>query len=461
MKKLLLLVLVLVFANSNAQDKNRQWALGFGINAVDASPFAIKKIGEQFTDYITLDDLNTMPVINRIYVAKYLNERFTLDLAGSINNIDRAHYGEVPKETYYSLDLGIRYDLNNWFGETGWFDPYVKLGVGAAWVDGDASLPFTGGLGFNTWFNDKIGLNFETAYKAADMFSGDFAHSKYIGSYHFQHSISLVYKFGAKDADKDGVPDSEDLCPEIAGSKEFFGCPDTDGDGVVDKDDACPELAGTAKTKGCPDSDGDGVADKDDACPQLAGKATLKGCPDTDGDGVADKDDACPGTAGAIDGGGCPDSDGDGVADKDDKCPNEVGLTSNNGCPENLSLDSEGVTKVKGDLIKTVEFNFGTYTFKAGVAKRLDEVIAQLNESDIIGLFVEGHSDSTGPAAYNVKLSQQRADAVADYFTSKGIEKSRLVIMGYGETKPLESNNTSKGRAENRRVEISILELKK
>ncbi|MDO6736488.1 OmpA family protein [Wenyingzhuangia sp. 2_MG-2023] len=466
MKKLLLLVLVLVFVNSNAQDKNRPWAIGVGINGIDLTHYGIDNVGQQFKDYITVNDLNVIPVLSRIYVAKYIGKGFSLDLAGSINKIDKgAHYEPLEEKTYYSLDLGVRYDVNNLIGETGWFDPYVKFAAGTAWLDGNALAALSPGLGFNTWFNDKIGLNFETAYKSSAIFKNDgdsdLVYAFDIKNYHFQHSISLVYKFGAKDADKDGVPDKEDLCPEIAGSKEFFGCPDTDGDGIVDKDDSCPELAGTAKTKGCPDSDGDGVADKDDACPQLAGKATLKGCPDTDGDGVADKDDACPGTAGAIDGGGCPDSDGDGVADKDDNCPNEVGLTSNNGCPENLSLDSEGVTKVKGDLIKTVEFNFGTYTFKAGVAKRLDEVIAQLNESDIIGLFVEGHSDSTGPAAYNVKLSQQRADAVADYFISKGIEKSRLVIMGYGETKPLESNNTSKGRAENRRVEISILELKK
>lgn len=67
-----------------------------------------------------------------------------------------------------------------------------------------------------------------------------------------------------------------------------MGCPsDRDKDGVYDTDDMCPDQAGTLK--GCPDGDRDGVADKDDKCPTVAG--TLMGCPDSDRDGLADKDD--------------------------------------------------------------------------------------------------------------------------------------------------------------------------
>ncbi len=147
----------------------------------------------------------------------------------------------------------------------------------------------------------------------------------------------LTYTFGADgpaDADGDGVKDSKDMCPNIAGLKAFNGCPDSDGDGIKDSDDNCPMAAGDAMNGGCPDSDGDGVIDNDDKCPNVAG--TLMGCPDGDGDGVADKDDRCPNAAGTLS--GCPDADGDGVADRDDKCPNAAGKVS--GCPDG---DGDGV----------------------------------------------------------------------------------------------------------------------
>jgi outer membrane protein OmpA-like peptidoglycan-associated protein len=71
---------------------------------------------------------------------------------------------------------------------------------------------------------------------------------------------------------------------------------------------------------------------------------------------------------------------------------------------------------------------------------------------------VEGHTDSVGGAASNLKLSQQRADAVVKYLIDRGIEPSRITAMGYGLTKPIRSNATEKGRAANRRTEFNILE---
>ena len=115
---------------------------------------------------------------------------------------------------------------------------------------------------------------------------------------YFLANVLGSYRFGDKDADKDGVVDKCDACVNEAGLPKFQGCPDTDGDGVPDKSDECPTVAGPIGLKGCPDSDGDGIADKDDACPTLVGSASLKGCPDRDHDGIADKDDACPEVAG-------------------------------------------------------------------------------------------------------------------------------------------------------------------
>jgi hypothetical protein len=105
------------------------------------------------------------------------------------------------------------------------------------------------------------------------------------------------------DADKDGIPDVSDLCPQKSGAAPS-GCPDTDGDGITDNVDQCGNDRGPAPT-GCPDSDGDGIPNKDDRCSTTAGKASAGGCPDRDGDGFADADDACKTLAGVAPK-GCP-----------------------------------------------------------------------------------------------------------------------------------------------------------
>ena len=82
-----------------------------------------------------------------------------------------------------------------------------------------------------------------------------------------------------KDSDGDGIPDSEDLCPDIPGTASAKGCPDSDGDGVPDFEDDCPNVPGLAKYEGCPDSDGDGIPDNKDVCPNEKGPASNNGCP--------------------------------------------------------------------------------------------------------------------------------------------------------------------------------------
>ena len=450
---LVIMALFITTIKTNAQDEKNPWAIGLGTNFIDVTPFGISKPFDQLKDYIGITkDINAMPLPNRLYVARYLKKGFILDLAGSFNSIDKIPSGDVPEKNYYSADLGLRYDLNHLFGESGWFDPYVKLAFGLAWVEDDNLAAISPTIGFNTWFNDKWGLNFETSYKASSLFDADgLGRAQYVGNYHYQHSISLVYSFGAKDSDKDGIIDKEDLCPEIPGSSELFGCPDDDGDGIANLDDLCPKLAGTKENKGCPDSDGDGVLDKDDNCPGLWGTAATNGCPDSDGDGVLDKDDDCPNKAGTAATNGCPDSDGDGVSDDKDNCPNEMGSEENKGCP---ALTSEERALIEESNFK---FDFGKYEIKQGEVTSLDDVAALMIRVETIKLEVEGHTDSVGTEAYNVKLSEKRAQAVVKYFATKGIDASRLSVIGYGESKPVSSNKTVSGRADNRRVELNLI----
>jgi len=228
---------------------------------------------------------------------------------------------------------------------------------------------------------------------------------------------------------------------------------DTDGDGIVDSKDKCPAVAGTAKYNGCPvpDTDKDGINDENDKCPTVAGLAKYNGCPvpDTDKDGINDENDKCPTVPGVASYQGCPipDTDGDGVNDEVDKCKTVAGSASNGGCPEIQAKIAE--------LAKSVYFATGSTTIAAKSFKSLDEVAAILKEHANAVLSIEGHTDNVGSEATNTKLSQKRADAIKAYFVKKGIDASRLTATGFGASKPIGDNKTAKGRAENRRVEMN------
>ena len=142
--------------------------------------------------------------------------------------------------------------------------------------------------------------------------------------------------------------DSEDDCPELAGSKLFKGCPDSDGDGIPDKDDQCPQEKGLVTTGGCPDEDGDGIIDGRDECPTVKGLENMKGCPDKDGDGIKDSEDRCPDVAGLKEAFGCPDADTDGVVDHLDRCPEIAGSVLWSGC--NLILDFQPIADLDPEL---------------------------------------------------------------------------------------------------------------
>jgi outer membrane protein OmpA-like peptidoglycan-associated protein len=255
-----------------------------------------------------------------------------------------------------------------------------------------------------------------------------------------------------KDRDKDGIVDSLDKCPDIAGVSTAQGCPDADLDGIADGEDLCPNEAGSAATNGCPDRDGDGVADKDDKCPDVAGTAQFQGCNDTDGDGIADWEDQCPEKAGPKANNGCPDTDNDGIPDHQDKCPTVPGTAANQGCPE---VRAE-VKKRLAFAATAIQFETGKALIKKTSYKMLDEIVAILNEYNDYDMTIDGHTDNTGKADRNMELSQQRADAVKQYFIDKGIAASRLTATGYGQDQPVADNKTAAGRAKNRRVDMDL-----
>jgi len=121
------------------------------------------------------------------------------------------------------------------------------------------------------------------------------------------------------------------------------------------------------------------------------------------------------------------------------------------------------VTRVGDSIVLNmpgnVTFQTGNANINAGFYQVLDSVAVVLKEYDNTLVNIAGHTDSVGDAAYNQRLSEQRAGSVANYLRSQQVVAARLAIRGYGENSPVASNQTKQGRAQNRRVEITLTPL--
>jgi type IX secretion system PorP/SprF family membrane protein len=222
---------------------------------------------------------------------------------------------------------------------------------------------------------------------------------------------------------------------------------DRDRDGVPDEKDNCIDEPGFKKLGGCPDKDADGVPDNTDQCPAEPGSKALHGCPDTDKDGIPDLEDKCPDQAGSKDLKGCPDTDQDGVPDHDDGCPDIPGTSSDGGCPVSLTHEK----------LANITFTTGKATLEESSYQYLDDAVEVLKKYDNTLVLIEGHTDSEGDERFNEDLSVKRAEVIREYFIEKGIQADRLSVVGYGETKPVDTNDTEEGKFKNRRVEIRFI----
>ncbi|KAF0237948.1 MAG: OmpA family outer membrane, partial [Chitinophagaceae bacterium] len=318
--------------------------------------------------------------------------------------------------------------------------PYLTFGLGASMYGGTYfAAQANTGAGLQIALGEGTFLNTQLLYRPA---------ISNLAVNHLAYTIGIVSPL--KDKPKPVVVAPPPPPPPPVVEK------DTDGDGILDKDDKCPTVPGVAKYQGCPvpDTDKDGINDENDKCPTVPGIAKYQGCPipDTDKDGINDEEDKCPTVPGLARYKGCPipDTDGDTVNDEEDKCPTVKGTVANNGCPE---------------LKEQYKFDYGQVQFVTGSAvltakskTELNKVLKALNEYPTLKLYVDGHTDNTGSDKINKPLSLKRANAVKAYLFSKKVNAERLLTDGFGSTKPIDSNKTAKGRAQNRRVEFRVQE---
>lgn len=171
---------------------------------------------------------------------------------------------------------------------------------------------------------------------------------------------------------------------------------------------------------------------------------------DSDGDGVIDPNDKCPGTPAGVpvDATGCPlDSDKDGVTDDKDQCP---------GTPVGTKVDARGCVPQKV-VVESIKLNIQFPTASHAIGEKYQPEIKKVADflgkhADVV-VDIEGHTDAQGSDKYNQELSQRRADSVKkELLTRYGIAASRVNAIGHGEAKPVASNDSADGRAQNRRV---------
>jgi len=453
---------------SLSQDKNNPWQISVGTSAVNfygtAQEGLCNGCNDLFQDYFEVDKYwNIQTFFSTASIARYADNGFSIGIRASLNKFDQIGNtnaipgyvdGKGPEKTMITTDLFVSkaFPKLTFFK----FAPFLEGGVGQANVDDTNAYTLNAGMGVDFPIGNKAFIKLNTVYRKAFENDGGPKTVYYAPGVntHWQHNVSLAINFGGKDSDADGIYDQHDDCPFEPGLEEFNGCPDSDGDGIPDKDDSCPTTAGMAEFNGCADTDGDGIADPNDKCPDVAGLAKFGGCPDTDGDGIEDAKDACPEVAGLRRFRGCADTDGDGIADPKDKCPNEAGPADNDGCPN----PTEEAIEALNELGATVQFELNKADLKPEAIELLISVYDIMTKFGNTNFSIEGHTDTSGPKAFNQKLSEDRAEKVKSHLVEKGVDGTRLSTKGFGEDSPKVSNNTRDGRITNRRVEFKVVD---
>lgn len=485
MKRTILLFLLMIgitsFGVYGQNSDNKTWiSLNIGTHQYDGD----------FTNEIFKPEVYTDVSVG-LGVHRYLNNTFDLNYEFNYGSLDTDNMDPGFRKLFLSNNLMIDFNLANdiIFKKTASIRPFIGTGYGVSYFFGKNNsindelyqqIPIQ--AGFEIPISDGAVLELKSTYNRTltDGLDGESSIDRKDHDDFVIHSLGIKFRlFGDKDQDKDGVKDKEDACPAIPGSVATNGCPDDDGDGIINSQDLCPNVAGAAENRGCADSDGDSIVDFEDACPNIAGSlefqgcadsdgdkipdgddicpevkgtTATEGCPDDDGDGIKNSVDLCPAFAGTAEFGGCPDSDNDGIIDKEDDCPTLKGIKPNKGCPE-VSAD----VKRKMDVIfQNLLFATNSANIDPTSLDDLDELVTIMSDDEDLRLSIEGHTDNRGNNEYNLELSRLRAEAVKQYLVNGGISVSRIKAVGYGETRPITTNDTANGRLKNRRVELNI-----
>ena len=397
------IIFLLVSAETFSQNTLRKWYISGGAHGVN-HPSA-----RGFGDGLTTGDYwSFVPPLSQISIARTLNRSFSVDFQASIGEIDNKRL-MIDDEFMALVGIGLRYRFANGYilKEMSWFDPYLRFGANYH------RMPYRG-LEFNPVVYDTDGsvisgvidVKGDALETGAVAMNDHFAFSGGVGINFWikpKFGLNLELQYVAVPAIKS---DYIDFFQAKAGLAFRFGRSDRDGDGIWDEDDECPDTPGLAEFNGCPDSDGDGIEDRKDDCP-------LEACPN----GVDTDEYYCV-----------------------------------NGCKVMKEIIDEPEDPVIIEF-KDINFNFDKYDLTDLGKQRIKEA-ADIITKDGGDFFIDGFTDSVGTDAYNMKLSERRANTVKNALVAEGVDEKKLEVRPFGEQYPKCTNETSEGRACNRRVVV-------
>ncbi len=368
-----------------------------------------------------------------------LNENLYTAVAGGFQ-YDRTWgfelvYAKIRTDHEYTRELPNYDFVHNHFNGFYYYElankqiqPYVILGMGSSELkdqhsQADETQANVGaGIKYHITTNWKLRSDVRAFYGLDD------------GLVDAAFAITLAYQFGTgshgqQDADGDNVRAFRDYCPGTLRDYpvDTLGCAlDDDKDSVLNPDDDCPNtpLGLKVDSRGCAnDSDGDGISDYADECLNTWKGADIdkRGCSrDRDRDGVINSRDVCPGT--------------------------KLGA----------KVDALGCYAVLTETVSVrlnVQFDANSSYSRPEHRPEVEKVALFMNEYPLTKVTIEGHSDGLGPDEYNKTLSQRRAETIAQMLVKEfGIDPFRVEAKGYGEDRPIETNDTVEGRQTNRRV---------
>ncbi|OGU55746.1 MAG: hypothetical protein A2V66_11840 [Ignavibacteria bacterium RBG_13_36_8] len=467
---------VLFTSNSNGQLKD------FGL-----------KVGAQFNYLIQANEFfnrgeQGFSFLGRAFLRTELSNCFNLEFGGGYGSLNGKDYTKAEyKTSIIPIDVRLLYapfDLKTWnpyaflgvgfmnysvdtkpvsvspnpVEESGW-TPFIPIGIGTEIMLSEAAM-LDINLGYTYTFTDNLN------YYKIDEFTDGYIN---IGL-----GLALITESPSSDRDHDGLTKAQE---EELGTDP--NNPDTDGDGLNDGAEFMQYKTDPLNA----DTDGDTLNDYDEVMKYKTNPLTV----DTDKDGLNDNDEVLRHKTDPLN----PDTDNDGLKDGDEinqyKTSPFKADTDSDGLNDGdevmkyktdpLKADTDGGTVFDGKEVengtnpldpsddipkpKVIElqlndilFDFDKFAIKKEAEAILDELISKMNEYPDLKVVLSGNTCNIGTEAYNMKLSEKRANAAKTYLLKKGIDETRIRTQWLGETKPAVPNNSNANRKLNRRVEI-------
>jgi len=363
---------------------------------------------------------------------------------------------------YYEVDT-VPPDVSQTHDWNGW-TAHIPYGVGVQYRTGDfLALELCGGGNYT--FTDEIN---PVISEDDDGFLAAF--------------LGLRYTIGGRITDSDGDGLTNKIEKQLGTDRKN---PDTDGDGLTDGDEVSTYM--TNPLKG--DSDGDGLGDLDeinvhktdpnkkdsdkdglDDGAEITKYVTDPLKPDTDKDGLTDYDEVMTYMTDPK----ADDTDADGLSDSQEiqlHKTDPLKVDTDNGSIDDLAEINRGTDPFNAEddipaeemltikesehiVLEGVVFNSGSADLLLESEEILMKAYNTLKVYPEIKIEIRGYTDNTGSRAFNMKLSQKRADAIRDWLINKGIAPERLTAKGLGPDNPIAPNDTKEGRQQNRRIEF-------